>query len=357
MDMVELHSTRNRRASPPGEVGADIVAWHRGMERFAECCSDNGQQIGPQSLELGRPSTAAAPPLLRLERVLVPFDFSAASVRLLQQVASMELRPSTRVWILHVVSLPEPRSGEGAFGGTGPQRERLEAARLLLSRVVRDLRPRNNPFESHVVAGRPSDEIVGFARARRMDLTIMTAHGDRTRPHLRVSATTERVSRRAACPVLIVPDAVLLREERAERGWMANRSRILVLTDFSPNAAAALRCAAALAQEQNAALHVVNFAGGEDCVAGKFEARKRLSQWLDAHLHRAAMLKPIVRPGKPSVYMLLREAVLVQADLLVVGPRGYSWAERLRLNSRTDAILRQSPCPVLSVRPEALNLG
>ena len=53
--------------------------------------------------------------------------------------------------------------------------------------------------------GDPEDEIVRFAKAEEMDLVVMATHGPDTLRDALAGSTTERVLRRAPCPVLAVP--------------------------------------------------------------------------------------------------------------------------------------------------------
>lgn len=355
MAMLGLH--KRQTGYEPDRFEAFQAPPHREQNSECRALPEIQWQSTQPPTDLIRRGTVVAGKALKLGRILVPFDFSSASVRLLQRIASIPLNPETRVWVLHVVHPAVPDIGQAARFQSDANLDRMDAARLLLSRLLHDLRPGPNLFEAQVRVGRLTDEIVGFARSGEMDLIVMTAHGERTRQHLRVSATTERVVRRSFCPVLILPEAFLLRNEPYGRGLVTGCKRILVPTDLSPGSAAALRCAAAIAREQNAALYVLNFSGAGHSGSMDWAARHRLERWLEAHLDSGAEVQPIVRSGKPSVYMLLRQAVRLEADLLVFSPRCYSQTERLRLSSSTDAILRHAHCPVLSVRPDTLNAG
>lgn len=311
---------------------------------------------------------ANAAAVLNVQNVLVPFDCSSTAVRLLRWVASTARNTGAKVSVLHVVRPGVQPAGPGTPIHADVSRQRLKAAREWLSRALHRACPEAN-LDGEVLAGRPTDEIIQYARSRKMGLIVMTAHGERTLEHLCVSATTERVTRRAPCPVLVIPETVLLREAREDEALAAGCGRILVPTDFSADSLVALRRAAAISRQQNAELCVLNCSSVDrqqtialkgatlDWESARSAARERLQRWLGLHLEFPGRLKPIVHLGPASVYVLLRQAALLGADLLVFSPRGYSWAERLRLRSSTDAILRHAHCPVLSVRSEALNAG
>lgn len=247
-----------------------------------------------------------------------------------------------------------------------PNTNRVDTARALLRRLLEKLGQTAEAVTVHVTVGQPVDEIVRFGRTLKADLILMVPHGQRGLKHPFLSATTERATRRASCPTLVVPESVLHRMEAQPDACLTDFRRILVPTDFSAGSAAALRYAVNIAQEHLAEVYVLNFSpsGLSRQVADPSEANhakrlatEQLAQWIGAHLGSTHSAIPLVGIGKPSVYVLLREAALLRADLIVFGPRGYSWAERLRLSSSTDAILRNAPCPVLSLREEAFTPG
>lgn len=49
---------------------------------------------------------------------------------------------------------------------------------------------------------------------------------------------------------------------------------------------------------------------------------------------------------------IVRFAQNQNVDLIVLGARGYSLAEKLFVGSTTDRVARRAPCPVLSVAPK-----
>lgn len=309
-------------------------------------------------------SHGIVPVLREAERILVPFDFSIAALRLLNGTVRMAAEANAEVSVLHVISPGGQSGGNAGICDFDNDRERQTAVRGLLSHLMEQVWPRAGGVEMEVLVGRPADEIVCWAAQRRMGLVVMTAHGERTLKHLCVSATTERVARLSPCPVLVIPQGVLKRGPREAEG-AARPKRLLVLTDCSAGAAAAIGHASELAEQHRAELCVLHFAGEQQLPHSwsLFQRRglvesgqtpsERLRDWLAKHLKFKGALRTIALSGQPSIYILLGHAALLGAHLLIMGPRAYSWTERLRLTSSTDAILRNAPCPVLTVRSEA----
>jgi nucleotide-binding universal stress UspA family protein len=134
---------------------------------------------------------------------------------------------------------------------------------------------------------------------------------------------------------------------------------ILHPTDFSPGSAAAFACAADLARDYDARLVVLHAFGpvvpiGDEGVMmspDSVELRAMARQQLDAI--RPPI--PTVRVEKilvdgTSTEVIRKMAAELKADLIVMGTHGRTGFRRLLLGSVTEEVLRQAPCPVLTVK-------
>ena len=146
---------------------------------------------------------------------------------------------------------------------------------------------------------------------------------------------------------------------------MSNIQRIVVGTDFSPGSNLAVRCAARLATRVSAALNVVHVYQSARTSA---LATVPAALWpaLDAaQIERHAMdqLAKLAREVLREVpheclavshasaaIGLSEQAEQLAADLLVVGSKGKSGLERLRLGSVAEQVVRHASCAVLAVR-------
>jgi len=122
---------------------------------------------------------------------------------------------------------------------------------------------------------------------------------------------------------------------------------VLFPTDGSPCAEAARPLAERLAREHNATLHVLRV----EVVPPVGDLRYDPISGPD---ERTAEAVVEARRRDPSA----AEAVLayadeVAADMIVMGTHGRAGVDRLLLGSTTEHVLRQAPCPVLTVGPEA----
>jgi nucleotide-binding universal stress UspA family protein len=179
-----------------------------------------------------------------------------------------------------------------------------------------------------------------------------------------LGSVTDKVLRRAACPVLSVPPApdvvpappVLFK-------------RILCATDFSESAARALRFALTLAEETDAHLTVLNVAEVPPDLAtgGAHSGESALGGYVDElfkerqGLLRAAVpdeartyctVETLLTAGKPY-RETLRVAAERQIELIVMGVHGRSASDLLFFGSTASHVVREATCPVLTLRGAA----
>jgi nucleotide-binding universal stress UspA family protein len=140
---------------------------------------------------------------------------------------------------------------------------------------------------------------------------------------------------------------------------------ILVPTDFSDTANAAVRCAAALAETLGSRLillHVVEDVVAKGLTAGigasavrrlQDEATKEAADKLD----RALAEPPLNRTGVDRAVVagdpfagILSYADEHHVDLIVLGTNGRTGIAHMLLGSVAERVVRTSPCPVLTVR-------
>lgn len=137
-----------------------------------------------------------------IRSVLVPIDFSACSLAAFQHAVALASPRRGTVHLLHVVDPVASGLGEVAPIASGVVtrfEDRLH--RLSDAAEARDART-----ESHVVIGSVEHEILDMVERYAVDLIVMGTHGASGWGHLLLGGTTERVVRRAPCPVLTVKE-------------------------------------------------------------------------------------------------------------------------------------------------------
>jgi len=216
--------------------------------------------------------------------------------------------------------------------------------------------------QAQMATGIPSEEILSAARAADSDVIVLGTRGKTGLAHVLLGSTAERVIRSASCPVLAVRAELpggMLADPRPCAG--VSLHRILVPVDFSDCSIEALEYAAWLAQRSGASLsllHVLepvsyglDFTLSHEPKREDMRARvtQRLAGLVEALAGAAIAADSHVRGGLPAD-SILDSAKTLPADVIVMGTHGRRGLSHMLSGSVTEAVLRQSRCPVLTVR-------
>ena len=135
--------------------------------------------------------------------------------------------------------------------------------------------------------------------------------------------------------------------------------RVLIPTDFSETSTAAVNYGVDLAERYDASLHLVHVIEKSaippepEFPLGIFEgqtvARERLVAVLNAAQRKAFRADVAVKIGHPSLE-IVRYAKEHDIDLIVMGTHGRSGVSHLLMGSVAEKVVRNAPCPVLTVR-------
>jgi nucleotide-binding universal stress UspA family protein len=147
--------------------------------------------------------------MIDLHRILVPTDFSKFSQNALKYAAAFAEKFGAEIYLLHVVqdlALFIPEAVSVAPPATPPIEQMTAAVREGLQRVVRESGLERFTVHCEVREGTPFYEIILFAKEADIDLIIMGTHGRSGLVHVLLGSVTEKVVRKAPCPVLTVRD-------------------------------------------------------------------------------------------------------------------------------------------------------
>lgn len=290
--------------------------------------------------------------MLRLERVLCPVDLSDASRRALDYALALGRHHDAAVRVVQAVDLRGWAGAqiEGFDAVVGDAQSSLEeqlgwwVARGVGGGAGASTEVREGP----VVPG-----ILAAASESNADLIVMGTHGRSGFERLALGSVAEKVVRKASCPVLVVPS----REDAIVRS--GTLTRVVVATDFSDGAAGTLAYGRLFTSETPHALSLVTVIDwpfgethGRDPVT---QLRESLEQEAADHLRRVANAEGIgdeatlvVRRGKAG-RGILEYARDCRAELIVIGVSGRGAIDRALLGSTAHHVLRDAPCPVLTV--------
>ncbi|MEK6718384.1 MAG: universal stress protein [candidate division NC10 bacterium] len=146
--------------------------------------------------------------MLRLTQILAPTDFSEHSDGALRHAAELARQFGAKLVLLHVVSNEALESISKAHVPPHPVDKVYED----LDQETREQYANHVPPEVRkvletevlVLPGVPFLEIVRAARLKGVDLIVMATHGRTGLSHALVGSVTEKVVRKAPCPVLSI---------------------------------------------------------------------------------------------------------------------------------------------------------
>ena len=300
---------------------------------------------------------------MNIARILCPTDFSDASAHAVDLATLIAGWYKARIAALHVVStavvLPEfSLSPSGSVDDAS-----LSALRSATAGNFTQASGAGVGVDVFLEVGSPAALILDKAASLPADLIVMGTHGTSGFQHLMLGSVTERVLRKAVCPVLTVPP-------RAHATSQIPFSRLLCAIDFSESSLAALQFALSLAEESDARLtmlHVLEWPWEEPppprledlpveqgAALGEYRryretmALKQLETLVPASTRLSPPLRRLSH-GKPHV-QILELAKDEGSDLIVIGVHGRNPVDMMVFGSTTNQVVRRATCPVLTLR-------
>jgi len=259
-----------------------------------------------------------------------------------------------KLFVQHVVELW--RHPEAAFA---PAHYYEEFRGHLLHKGEEELRKfvksnADNGIQPERVVGQgvAADSILALAEAQKADLIVMGTHGRRGFDRLMVGSVTERVLRKASCPVLAVhkPSQDFL--SSGEQQDPVHLNRILFCTDFSENSERALGHAISLTAEYNAELTLLHVLEDIPSWSSIDEATSAATEQLDelvpSEKPKGGTIKTMVRRGSPY-QQIIQLALEARSDLVIMAVRGRGALNLAVFGSTTYRVIQLGPCPVLAV--------
>ncbi|MBC2713304.1 MAG: universal stress protein [Desulfosarcina sp.] len=298
---------------------------------------------------------------IHFRRILCATNLSDFSNSAVIQAIGMAREFGSTLFICHVVDLPMVTMHGAAFVYPEDQIEEMKTSAMdQIKGLVTDSALNWEPV---VETGPVSSTLCRLAVEKQADLAIVSTHGRTGLRRLFLGSVTERLLRTIACPLMVVtPPEKAGRVEKQFKGF--GFKQIMVGCDFSADSGRAVEYGFSLAQEFEAAIHLVHVVESfvyQDTMlpeAAKTEAltemttgcRERLEALVPADANNWCKVQIACEAGKPF-QALKRYAETHQVDLIVLGVRGHSLVETMFLGSTTDRVIRGVASPVLSVCP------
>lgn len=284
--------------------------------------------------------------MLALKKLLLPIDHSQRCLSAAECVKVLAACCDPQITVLHVT-------------GDGVQRDEVEpddasSAQGVLSRagfragLDRLLAGLTATFTD--LPGDPAQVIVDYAHQQHTDLIIMPTRGRGALRRFLLGSVTAKVLHDARCPVWTGVHA----EEDGITRRCAGIQHVACAVDLGPESGRILRWAADFATAFDAKLNVIHASTQLELVIGVVhdpEWRAHVWRATEAQLFQlietAGVTAEIkLAPGE-AAKAVSTAAAEIGADVLVIGRTPDNLLGRLRTNAY--AIIRQSPCPVVSV--------
>lgn len=300
--------------------------------------------------------------MITFERILCATDLSDASVPSLKYACALARRFAAHLTVLHAVPSFDPVV-VGAPGMMYPMQivspvsrdDVLHHMRQLVTSAVGDAA--DITFDTE--AGDPARIIVEQSLAAAADLVVMGTHGRSGFERFLIGSVAEKVLRKAACPVLLVPPHATTTSPAD-----VTFRNVLCPVDFSPSALQALGFAFELAADRGATvrvLYAVDWLPEEELRTNAHfnvpeyreyvveEAAARLRTLLAREARASIAIEPVIAVGR-AYREILRVAADAPTDLIVMGAQGRGGLGLTLFGSTTQQVVRAATCPVLTVR-------
>lgn len=277
-------------------------------------------------------------------KILVAYDGSASARNALAVGADIAKKEKSWIKVLAVVPVYD---GDLDLFGVSRIKETIEGPGR---KILAEARTLAEDLGVHVFAnleqGEPFERIVRVADEEKCDLIVMGRSGLSHLERELMGGVTARVIGHTDRNVIVVP-------EGAKLDW----SRLLAATDGSPNSAAALTHALAVAKEHAAGLSVVSVVHtNEEMIALAPEHIRTLVEKYRNHLQKVArqgeqegvQIETFVREGRPHE-QITRLAGEIGASIIIMGTHGRKGLSRLLMGSVTERTIGYASCPVLII--------
>jgi nucleotide-binding universal stress UspA family protein len=284
-----------------------------------------------------------------LTKILLPVDFSERSALAVHYARDLALHFRSELILAHV--LP-PLHSEFGIEITGSML--VDVYRSRTDQAERDL----NAFELDALTslsvrrvllhGDPASKIVELAHQERVDLIAMPTHGYGQFRRFILGSNTAKVLHDADCPVWT---GVHIEEAPP---MTAPFAKILCAVDLGPQSARTLAWASWLQREFHGHLTLIHAiaAHAEALDEPDLSWRTGIREIAEEELLRlqretGAEADLLLEAGEPT-RIICSAASRVGAGTVIIG-RGSAAGNFGRLRTNSYAIIRQSPCPVVSV--------
>ena len=285
-----------------------------------------------------------------LAKILLPVDFSERSLGAARYAKTLACHFHSELTLLHVMTPVQYALGAMEVGGPVMSETYTNCAERVQMELENFLGRELEDVETQrvVLEGDAAREIVAYAHERNIGLIVMPTHGYGPFRRLLLGSVTAKVLHDADCPVWT---GVHMEEAPGEESFSLRN--IVCAIDLGPQSCKTLEWAIGMQKEFGARLTMVH---ATTCSrnAGHDDDRRRREMESTAREDLARLTQRLGAQAEMSIEagdpprVVCSTACRLNAGLLVIG-RGSAAGVFGRLRTNAYEIIRQAPCPVLSV--------
>lgn len=287
------------------------------------------------SVLLGKQESAQEP----YQRILVPTDFSEASVNAFRYARELAVPLGAHVHLVHIHQPPLDMGGTMVSRQVPDvlQEKEERLAKVISQKTKLSAKAKKVSVTSEVIVGFVVDEL-RRASAQETDLMVMGMTGDNGLLEKWLGTTATELSRRAACPVLLIPDRVKYRPP----------SEIVYASAYAPGEEQLLPGILGFANYFDATLHFVHI---EEVKSRPTYSVQQVPVFLP-HRDQEVRLRLSTVNSKDVLTGLEQYSTDHESDLLVMARPRRSAFEDFFHRSTTRKMILQAATPLLIMHYE-----
>lgn len=313
--------------------------------------------------------------LFMFKKVLVPTDFSAYAHKM--QECLSEIPGIEEIVLLNVIDASNPMNLEkrgwsysslieegqvrlveqaDRLVHLGEEKDRSPTVRNVLKVIVAPMSgadgvnlqwPPSSDPGMMIEGGSVAEAIIRTAKEEKASLVCMGAQGKGLAEGMLLGSVSTEVLRKGETDLLIFRYSILAGGEKAGPPDLCRNilTRVMVATDFSPAAGAAVSRAEGLCGTKE--LMLVNVIAKDEEFG---EAAAKLNLLRERLASPGRTVSVHVLQGRPTD-QILSLAEKKMPSLILMGSQGKSWSRQIRVGSTTFDVTRRTSCPVMVIRP------
>ena len=142
--------------------------------------------------------------MINLKKILCPIDHSDGSKEALKYAVSFAMKNEAKLYLLHVIDIRSFDESIDTMATQIPNDETIKQLKTKLLECIPEEIRSDMQIEALVVQGVPFAEIISIAKGNNVDMIVMGTHGRTGLAHIMIGSVSEKVVRKAHCPVLTV---------------------------------------------------------------------------------------------------------------------------------------------------------